>query len=53
MKYAPDKQLTITILQDRLVFENNIYKDIPSEDLEVLQKKFYSRSCNENTGSGL
>jgi signal transduction histidine kinase len=53
LKYSPDRSLNIYINSDKLIFENNLYKDINEEELEKIHDKFYSKSCNENTGSGL
>ena len=53
LKYSPDKKLNIYIKTDRLIFENNLYKDFSNEDLEKINERSYSKTYNENVWSWL
>lgn len=53
LKYSPNRFLNIYIASDKLIFENEVYKEFKKADLEKIMDKFYTKSCNENSWSGI
>jgi len=52
IKHSSDQKLEIIMQEDKLIFKNNVFKDLTEEELEKIKQKFYSKSKNWN-GIGL
>jgi signal transduction histidine kinase len=46
LKHSSDKKLEIIIQEDKLIFKNNVFKNLSLEEIEKIKQKFYSKSKN-------
>jgi K+-sensing histidine kinase KdpD len=44
IKHSSDKKLEIIMQEEKLIFKNNVFKDLTEEELEKIKQKFYSKS---------